>query len=79
MVKRSDMFRFLVLWLYGGIYADMDIGARTADIGVLLRQHPHASVVWEPFWAQHSYGMPRQEPRREPPIENGPLANEQLR
>ena len=57
----------------------MDIGARTAGIGVPLRQHPHASVVWEPLWAQHSYGMPRQEPKQEPPIENGPVANEQLR
>ena len=32
MVKRSDMFRFLVLFVYGGVYADMDIAARSADV-----------------------------------------------
>lgn len=54
MVKRADLFRFLVVWLYGGIYADLDIGAKAADVTALQREAAN-TIIWEPFWAQDNY------------------------
>jgi len=59
-VKRSDLFRFLLLYAYGGVYADMDVAARGTDIGLLAARHG-ASVVWEPEWAMRDYGLPGDE------------------
>jgi mannosyltransferase OCH1-like enzyme len=38
VVKRADMIRFLLLIVYGGIYADLDIAPNAVDVTALQRQ-----------------------------------------
>jgi len=54
MVKRSDLFRMLLMYVYGGVYADMDIRAKTADIVELLKRG-------------QSSKQPRRHPRKQAP------------
>jgi hypothetical protein len=53
-VKRSDIFRFLVIFVFGGMYADLDMVARGADVTELQRA---TTIVWEPMSAQQLYHM----------------------
>jgi mannosyltransferase OCH1-like enzyme len=64
VVKRADLFRFLVIWLYGGIYADLDIGAKAADVTSLPREAQN-TIIWEPFWAQDNYHIAPLAPSRQ--------------
>ena len=58
MVKRSDIFRFLILYVYGGFYADMDISSTSYDVSKLKDDHS-VSIAWEPPYAQYDYKMPK--------------------
>jgi mannosyltransferase OCH1-like enzyme len=47
VVKRSDLFRVFAIFVFGGVYVDLDMCARGADFSDILLQHS-SSVAWEP-------------------------------
>lgn len=45
-IKKADMFRALVMWFYGGVYADLDIEMKASIRGFV--ENEQTVIVWEP-------------------------------
>jgi hypothetical protein len=45
-IKKADMFRALVMWFYGGVYADLDIEMKAPVRGFI--ENEETVIVWEP-------------------------------
>jgi hypothetical protein len=45
-IKKADLFRAMVIWYYGGVYADLDIELKESIH--LFLEHRETVLVWEP-------------------------------
>ena len=59
-IKKADVFRAMLIWYYGGIYADLDIQLRESFREFL--EENRTTATWEPReamerWSQYKSGM----------------------
>lgn len=61
-IKKADVFRVMLMWYYGGVYADLDIKLKRS-LRDFLKQGSTV-IVWEPEqsmlqWTEYEEGSPR--------------------
>ena len=61
-IKKADIFRALLMWYYGGVYADLDIKLKKSLKNFLKERL--TVIVWEPEesmlqWTEYEEGSPR--------------------
>lgn len=61
-IKKADVFRALLIWYYGGVYADLDIKLKKSLKDFLKEKL--TVIVWEPEesmlrWTEYEEGSPR--------------------